>query len=108
MLDFLEKRFSKPWYEAVLDCIDSRQSACFSEYETIGHFLKQLHPDCLRIRRLFNVQKFNWSGYAKILLRIADYVTIHDYKKPEKDPQTSRFLYNLFIIAILHRLRLRR
>jgi hypothetical protein len=105
LLDRLEKRWNKVWYEAILDHLDFSELACFSEYETIGLYLQTCHPEVFRLRSLRNIQSFKWKYLPLILCGAADYITIHDYKKPARNPKTSRLLYSLFLWTIQHKLK---
>jgi FkbM family methyltransferase len=44
-VDFVERRHARPWIDAVVDCIDFRESSGFSEYETLGTFVAHTHPE---------------------------------------------------------------
>ena len=105
LLHNIEGRFNKSWYDAVIDNIDGNNTLMFSEYETYGHYCESHYPDKLTVRRLRNIQRFKMRSLLKILLNQADYVTIHNYKKPENNPKTNPHIYKLFLRLVKNKLR---
>ena len=59
----IEKFNSKPWFDALLDCIDSNENSGFSEYETLGTFISHKYPHLLKWNKKF------WSRYGYSVLR---------------------------------------
>lgn len=108
LLDGIEKRFNKTWYDAILDNIDNEKNLIFSEYETYGHYLENRYPEKLVVRRLRNVQRFKVRHLLKVFLNLADYATIHDYKKPRNNPKTDPWIYELFIRLVRSKLQIKK
>lgn len=54
LLSTIEARFQKPWYSAILECVDSQNltHAGFSEFETYGTYVATLYPDQYQYRDL--------------------------------------------------------
>jgi len=103
LLHYIKKRFNKIWYDAILDNIDNKDVLMFSEYETYGHYLENHHPEKLVVRCLRNAQRFKIRYLLKILLNRVDYVTIHNYKKPQNNPKTNPQKYRLFLSLVRNR-----
>lgn len=97
MLNKIEGRFNKTWYDSILDNIDNKEGSMFSEYETYGHYLKNHYPEAFVVRQLRNIQRFRIRYLLKILFNQVDYVTIHSYKKPENNPKVPPLIYKLFL-----------
>lgn len=97
LLQDIEKRFNKTWYDAILDNVDNKDALVFSEYETYGHYLENRYPERLTVRRLRNVQSFKKRNLLMLLFNMADYATFHNYKKPENNPKTNPKMYKLFL-----------
>ncbi len=97
LLHNIERRFNKSWYDAIISNINGDNTLMLSEYETYGHYLENHYPEKLIVRRLRNIQRFKMRSLLKILLNQADYVTIHNYKKPENNPKTNPRIYRLFL-----------
>ena len=64
LLDKIEKKFNKIWYDAILDNLDNAE---FSEYETYGHYLKNHYPNKFIVRELNNVESFRLKYLLKDL-----------------------------------------
>lgn len=105
LLNKIEKRFNKTWYDAILDNLEYKEGSIFSEYETYGHYLKNHYPEKLIVRKLKNVQRFKIRCLLKLLFNMADYVTIHDYKKPKNNPKTNPQTYRLFLLLVKGKLK---
>ncbi|MBN2018769.1 MAG: hypothetical protein JW749_00930 [Sedimentisphaerales bacterium] len=97
LLDFIEGRCGKKWYEAIMDNIDYSQRSGFSEYEMIGYYVTKHFPDGFRLRNLRNVQSFKWKYLPLLWAGLVDYVTIHNYKKPENNPLTNNLIYRSYL-----------
>jgi len=104
----IEKRFNKTWYDAILDNIDNKNGLMFSEYEVYGHYLENHYPEKLVVRRLRNIQRFKIRCLLKLMFNMADYVTIHDYKKPKNNPKTNPQKYKLFLRLVRSKLKKQR
>lgn len=103
LLNKIEKRFNKTWYDAILDNLEYKEGSIFSEYETYGHYLKNHYPEKFIARKLKNVQRFKIRYMLQILLNQVDYVTIHNYKKPQHNPKTNPQTYKLFVNLVRSR-----
>ena len=53
----IERRWHRPWYQAILDCVDKREVLCFSEYELYGDYYRRHGPK----RPIFNL----WSNLSQ-------------------------------------------
>ena len=92
LLQNIEERFNKIWYDAILDNIDYSQGSPFSEYETYGHYLKNHHPEKFRTRDLVYFQKLKLRHILMIILNRVDYVTLHSYKRINHNSKTLKLL----------------
>jgi hypothetical protein len=97
ILNNIEKRFKKNWYDAILDNINSDEESMFSEYETYGHYLEGHYPQKVMVRDLRIAQRFKYKYLLRLLLNQVDYATIHNYKKPENNPKTDTRIYKWFV-----------
>lgn len=85
LLDEIEKKFKKKWYDAILDNMDYKQASPFSEYETYGHYLQNHHADKFTTREPAWAQKLNFLCALAILFNRIDYFVFHNYKKTSKN-----------------------
>lgn len=90
LLQNIEERFNKIWYDAILDNIDYSQGSPFSEYETYGHYLQNHHPKKLAARKLVCLQKLKLRHILMIILNRVDYVALHSYKRINHNSNTLR------------------
>jgi hypothetical protein len=105
LLDGLGKKFGKKWYDVIIENAHCGGGLVFSEYETYGHYLANRYQQSFLLRRLRNVQSFKIRYLLLILFNLADYVTFHDYKKPQNNPKTDPVKYKLFIGLVKYKLR---
>jgi hypothetical protein len=105
LLQNIEERFNKIWYDAILDNIDYSQGSPFSEYETYGHYLKNHHPEKFRTRDLVYFQKLKLRHILMIILNRVDYVTLHSYKKISNNSTALRLLKIIMDLKTRHKSR---
>jgi hypothetical protein len=96
MLSRIEQFHQKQWYEAIIDNLEDSKSN-FSEYELYGQYILRHHPEGIILRRLNNIEKFRYKPLIQLFFGFADYVTFHDYKKPQNNLKTNPIIYNLFL-----------
>jgi glycosyltransferase involved in cell wall biosynthesis len=53
--DHLEQRFARPWYMAILDCVDYSEASGFSEYELYGQWCISRYPSSTTREYCFNL-----------------------------------------------------
>jgi hypothetical protein len=51
----LEQRHQRPWYQAIVDNLDTHEGSAFSEYETYGQWLLRNHRDQAELEYWFNI-----------------------------------------------------
>lgn len=108
MLNDIERRLKKNWYESILDVIDYTQPACFSEYETMGYYMTEHFDEQYSWRKLVNIQSFKWKYLPLLWLGLADYVTVHNYKRPENSKRTNKYLFKIYNQTLMSKTNLKR
>ena len=98
LLDRIEKRFDKKWFDAILDNIDYSQNSFFSEYQTYGNYLINYHPNRVSIRRLAWSESLKPKAALNILLGRLHYFALHSYKK---QPNPISFFLTQKILKIM-------
>ena len=66
LLHLIEKRFGRPWWEAILKEVDQGHAISFSEYELYGHFVLS-QPYCWEKRVCFEY----WHGFLITVQKIS-------------------------------------
>jgi hypothetical protein len=102
LLEDIEKRFEKRWYDAAIDCFADKNLR-FSEYQLYGQFLFDKHKDKFRLRKLNYLEKYKLKYYPLMLLGIVDYIVFHSHRKPDvghsinKYTKKYKWKYNVFL-----------
>lgn len=96
MLEEIEKRFNKKWYDAIIECFADKNLR-FSEYQLYGQFLFGRHKDKVRLRKLNYLQKYELKYYPFIYFGQFDYIVFHRHKNPDVNKNVRRWRYNLFL-----------
>jgi SAM-dependent methyltransferase len=56
----IERKWERPWYQAILDCKDNKEALCFSEYELYGDYYRRHGPK----RPILN----SWSNKSQLFI----------------------------------------
>lgn len=78
LFSHIENLHHKPWYQAIVDCMNYNEVASFSEYELWGHWLQIHHPEMLHFQRLNAKDIFEIpSSLTQEKFQQYDFVTAH-------------------------------
>jgi hypothetical protein len=113
--NFIESRWGKSWFEAILETINFTNSNAFSEYETLGTFITHKHREeiCFSDEPWFRLGN-SLIGHVSLihtstsLAKLAQYQYVSfekwDRAKPTFFKVTLPFFYRNFIRSILLKL----
>ena len=80
----IEKTNNKPWYQAIIDNLDTNENSSFSEYETYGNWMMKKYPKLIKTEYFFNVRlmeihTYSLDHFTRMYGRSYSSISIHKY-----------------------------